>query len=312
MSRFIKKSIVFLVILSLILVYINKLYIDTDAYKSMNSTEKFDHVPDEIEIANLGTSHAQYAFLYDDVDKVSFNFAMPAQRIYYDEKILKKYIGNFKEGATLFIPISYVTPYLGYDDDNFKQYNNIYYEILSFNDIKNSSVSNYIKYGLLPILTSDSNIKYLFIDDKKEYVAWDMKDRNDKTMSKEKMIEESKETFNRHLNFIRSGEKQKEEKMQILDEILKTCIENNIRPVVTTTPLTRYYSDNFSEEFLNEFIGSIENIVARYPNVKYLDYSKDERFTDNDEYFFDSSHLNVKGAKLFTDIILGDIKKDLD
>lgn len=306
MVRFIKKGILFTLILALILGYINHRYINTDKYKSMNSTDKFSHVPENIEIANLGTSHAEYAFVYKDLDMVSFNFAMPAQRLYYDDKILKKYIKNFKEDSTLIIPISYISFYLGYDNDNFEEFNKMYYKILGFKDIKNLTLSNYLKYKALPILTAESNIKYAFIKDNKVYKS--KSPYADYTISREKMVAEGIDTANRHLDFIEEGQKNKDEFVSILDGIISTCIENNIKPVLTTTPFTSYYNDHFSDEFYDEFRDTIDGVLEKYPDIKYLDYSHDGRFHDSPEYFFDSSHLNLTGGKFFTRIILEDIK----
>lgn len=271
----------------------------------MNSTNKFSRVPDNIEIGNLGTSHGQYAFVYDGLDKVSFNFAMPAQRLYYDDKLLKKYISNFKEGSTLIIPVSYISFYLGYDNDNFEQFNKMYYKILGFRDIKNVTLSNYLKLTLLPILTAESNIKYAFIKDDEVYE--EKVEYRNYTISEEEMKEEAKVTASRHLDFIEEGRINREEFASILEDIVKTCLDNNIQPVITTTPFTSYYNDYFSEDFHAEFTGTIERVIGDYPGVKYLDYSHDERFTNKPEYFFDSSHLNLTGGKYFTQIILKDI-----
>ena len=304
MIRFIKKSIIFVLILTLILGYINHRYINTDKYKSMNSTDKFSNVPDNIEVANLGTSHAQYAFVYDEIDQVGFNFAMPAQRLYYDDKIFEKYINNFKEGSTLIIPVSYISFYLGYDNENFDEFNKMYYSILPAKDIKNLTLSNYLKYKALPILTAESNIKYAFIKDTTIYkpkVTY-----NDYTIPEEEMVLESIDTAGRHLEFIKEGEKDKEEFVAILDNIIKRCLENNIRPVLATTPFTKYYNEHFSDEFYSEFKDTIYDLLEKYQGVEYLDYSHDPRFIP--EYFFDSSHLNITGARYFTEIILEDIK----
>jgi len=272
----------------------------------MNGAEKFSNIPQNIEIANLGTSHGQYAFVYDDLDKVGFNFAMPAQRLYYDEKILEKYIDNFKEDADLIIPISYISFYLGYDNENFEEFNKMYYPILKAKDIKNLTLSNYLKYKALPILTAESNIKYAFIKD--DTVYEEKIEYRNYTISEEKMELEAKDTATRQLGFIEEGRKNKEEFAKILDNIIKLSIENIINPVITTTPFTKYYNDYFSEEFLEEFTFTINEVLERYPDVKYLDYSHDERFLDHPEFFFDSSHLNLTGGKYFTKIILSDLK----
>lgn len=307
MLRFIKKSTIFLLILSLIVGYINHRYKNTNVYKSMNSTDKFFHVPENIEIGNLGTSHAQYAFVYEDLDLVGFNFALPAQRLYYDNKILKKYIKNFKEDAVLIIPISYISLYLGYDNENFEDFNKMYYTFLSLKDIKKPRLNEYMKYKVLPILTAESNIKYAFIKEKTPYEPKPV--YRNYTISIDKMIEDGKQTSERHLEFIREGQKNKDEFRGILDDIIDIAIKNNLTPVLTTTPFTKYYNGHFSKDFYDEFQDSINEILNKYPNVKYLDYSHDPRFENSPEYFFDSSHLNLKGGKFFTEIILNDINE---
>lgn len=306
MLRFIKKSTIFLLILSLIVGYINHRYKNTNVYRSMNATDKFYYVPKDIEIGNLGTSHAQYAFVYEDLDLLGFNFALPAQRLYYDNKILRKYIKNFKEGATLIVPISYISFYLGYDNENFEDFNKMYYPFLSLKDIKKPSLDQYLKYRALPILTAESNIKYVFIKEEKAYEPKAV--YKNYTVSIDNMIKDGEETAGRHIDFIEEGRKDKEEFLAILDDIISIAIKNNLKPVLVTTPVTKYYNEHFSEDFYNEFYGEINNLLENYPNVKYLDYSHDPRFENSPEYFFDSSHLNLKGGKLFTEIILEDIE----
>ena len=305
MLRFIKKSIVFLLILAIMVGYINHRYKQTNVYQSMNSTDKFFHVPQDIEIANLGTSHAQYSFVYEDIDKVGFNFALPAQRLYYDNKILEKYIKNFKEDSILILPISYISFFLGYDNENFEDFNKMYYSFLSLRDIKKPKLNEYLKYRALPILTAESNIKYAFIKEEKSYEPKPV--YRNYTISVDKMIEDGEETAKRHLEFIKEGQKNREEFIAILDNIISIALENNIRPVLTTTPFTKYYNDHFSDAFYKEFQSDINTLLEKYPDIKYLDYSHDIRFQDSPEYFFDSSHLNLKGGKLFTEIILKDI-----
>ena len=306
MFRFIKKTIVFLLILSLMVGYVNARYKETNIYKSINGTDKFYYVPQDIDIANLGTSHAQYAFVYEDLDLVGFNFALPAQRVFYDEKIFEKYIENFKEGSTVIIPISYISFYLGYDNENFEDFNKMYYPFLSLKDIKKPKLSEYLKYKALPVVTAESNIKYAFIKEEKAHEPKSVYKTS--TMPIDKMKEESNDTAGRHLEFIEEGRKDKDKFVAIVDNIIATAIENNIRPVIITTPFTKYYNEHFSEDFYREFQDTIDGLLEKYPGIQYLDYSHDPRFENNEELFFDSSHLNIEGGKLFTKIILEEIR----
>lgn len=259
---------------------------------------KFEQVPVGIEIANLGTSHAQHALIYDGLGVESFSFAMPAQRLYYDQKLLEKYIAHFKEDASLIIPISYLSFYLGYENDNFRQFNKNYYDILDFKDLKNVGKEEYRKHKRLVQENPEEG--------RQDYIKTD---RMDYTISEGEMIADGKESANRHLEFIEEGRENKEEFVEILDDIILLALENNINPVVTTTPFTKYYNQHFSNEFYNGFTSTINALVGKYPGVDYLDYSHDKRFTNSPEYFFDSAHLNITGGKAFTKIIMEDIKK---
>lgn len=302
MLRFIKKTALFLVILGIILGTINHKYVNAETYKHMNNTNKFLDVPEDIEVAHLGNSHGMYAFVYDDMDKTTFSFAMPAQRLYYDYKLLEKYIDHFAEDATLFIPVSYISFYLGYDNENFEEFNKMYYRILPFKDIKNVTIEDYIKYSLLPILTADSNIKYAFMEEDEDFEP--AREYMNYSISSEEMKAEGLAAGKRHVEFIKEGQGNKEEFVQILDDIVALAVENNIKPVILTTPLTKYYNDNFSQDFKKDFTNTIELIAEKYPSAKYLDYSHDERFINSPEYFFDSGHLNLTGGKKFTNIIM--------
>lgn len=305
MITFIKKSTIFVFILSLILGYANSEYKDTNVYKRMNSTDKFFNIPEQIEIANLGTSHAQYAFVYEELDAVGFNFALPAQRLYYDKKIFEKYANKFKKDSTLILPISYISLYLGYDNENFEEFNKMYYQFLGIRDIKNPNLEDYIKYKALPILTAESNIKYIFIEEEPYEPKPIYKNH---TISLEEMKENGLETATRHIDFINEGKGNKEEFMDIIDNIIQIAINKDINPVIVTTPFTRYYNDHFPQEFYDEFQDAINKLLEKYPDIKYLDYSHDPRFENSPEYFFDSSHLNLKGGKLFTKIIMDKLK----
>lgn len=303
MFRFIKKCFIFLIILAITVGFVNSKYKETNAYKGKNSTEKFLNVPYNIDVANLGTSHAQYGFIYDDLDITGFNFALSAQRLYYDEKILSKYIDHFHQDSVVIIPISYITLYLGYEGENFKQFNKMYYSLLNPRDIKNFQFSEYLKFGLLPVLTAESNIEYLYKKEK----PLNEGPTNNFTISAEKMKEDGINTAKRHIEFIEEGQKNKEEFISILEKIIDICVENELTPVLTTTPFTDYYNKHFSEEFFEEFHSDIQGVLDKYPSLKYYDYSKDARFVSNPELFFDSSHLNLKGSRLFTEIILKEV-----
>jgi lysophospholipase L1-like esterase len=57
---------------------------------------------------------------------------------------------------------------------------------------------------------------------------------------------------------------------------------------------------------MKDFYDTVEKIKAEY-NVPYLDYSHDDRFMNDKNLFFDSSHLNKSGRNKFMPILLNDL-----
>ena len=60
-------------------------------------------------------------------------------------------------------------------------------------------------------------------------------------------------------------------------------------------------------DFFEAFYGEIKAIEVEM-DVAYLDYSKDERFLNAEELFLDTDHLNEKGARVFTEIVIRGFK----
>lgn len=84
--------------------------------------------------------------------------------------------------------------------------------------------------------------------------------------------------------------------------------------VLITTPFSYLYNENIEKyqkgAFKERIYDNIKEVEKRLEKkFVYLDYSHDSRFENNLEYFFDDDHLNEKGAKYFTEILLEDLKK---
>ena len=96
---------------------------------------------------------------------------------------------------------------------------------------------------------------------------------------------------------------------QLID-ILEFCEERDFKPILISTPQTYLYNEQIGEKNYEERIYDNIKEIENKMNKKYLylDYSHDERFINNLEYFSDDDHLNEKGAEYFTEILLNDIK----
>lgn len=110
--------------------------------------------------------------------------------------------------------------------------------------------------------------------------------------------------YQRH--FENKDEYFEEDKKQSLIDLITLCKENNITPVLITTPFTVYYNQYVSADFLYEFYSVINEIALEY-GVSYYDYSHDERFQTNLKYFGDADHLNPDGAVYFTGLLTEEV-----
>ncbi len=287
-------------------------YADAHKFDFMNSTYN------NIQIANIGSSHGEYAFYYEELTKQSgyecFNFAMASQTYNYDLAILSMYREHFAKDSILFIPISYFS----FNDEVVNEteresLNAKYYTFLSPRYIPGYSPYIDLVTHRMPILSAGedivklfpSNILYSFMP-LKAFAA------ESSVLSPEELKKETEAQFyekalNRYQRHMENKEEYfMQERIDNLYDIIDFCMKNGITPVLITTPYTSYYTDMVSAEFKTEFYDTIHAITAA-TSVPYYDYSQDERFTSHLEYFADADHLDTGGAIAFMNIIKEEI-----
>ena len=85
-----------------------------------------------------------------------------------------------------------------------------------------------------------------------------------------------------------------------LQEIAAECQRRHLKLVLLMTPVSEAYTRKASKSQLAAIQQWAHTIKKSHPNVQVADYSQDRRFTKED--FFDSDHLNDRGAKKFSEI----------
>lgn len=91
--------------------------------------------------------------------------------------------------------------------------------------------------------------------------------------------------------------------------LIDLCKEKDIRPVLVTPPYLREYTGYIQEQnpaFYRDFYEKI-NKIQENTGVEYYDYAMEQRFCKEYDLFADCDHLNLEGAKLFTEIIIHDV-----
>lgn len=282
--------------------------IDDAKYMDMWNLRMLGNQINEVEIANVGSSHGAYDFVYDGLTQDGyscFNFGSVSQTYQYDLALLAEYGKHLDEGCVVFIPVSYFS--FNNETVNATEAQALsikYYHCLSPKNIPNYDLYTDIVTTRLPILSAGEDLLKLlptFSPSLKVFAAEPIE------MDEAAVAEFASRAamrFDRHFNnketlFLPEREEQ-------LLSLIDYCKKHELTPVLITTPFSVYYNTPVPEDFLDRFYGTI-NRIASDTSVSYYDYSHDARFSENLTYFSDSDHLNAEGAAYFMEIIAEEV-----
>lgn len=305
-------------ILLLIICCVCSLYGLSLGYKTMNQddssyTKKFQNVPKQIEISNLGSSHGLFGFCYgEQKEEETFNFGLVSQSLDYDYRLIQQYRGSLAEGGVMFIVVSYFSLYEEEESEreDFLSKNKRYYGILSPKYIKEYSFGEHLLADILPVMGTQDNIIYELATSKERGTpAKEVWNRRLSESSPEEIRLDAENSYVRHTEHV-FGENGKpkfnQRNVKALYGIIELCREKEIEPVLVTTPYLRAYTEEFRKndpDYLEGFYEFMTNL-ERETGAVYLDYSSDVRFDQKYQYFWSVDHLNKEGAILFTRIVL--------
>lgn len=312
-----------LVILSVIVfLLLNKALKNTNWWNNQyKATEQFisnsgyrDNIIRNFDIVNLGSNPARFAFFYESVKGQSW--ATGSQGLDMDFQILKYYHSYLKEGGVVLIPImpfSAISPYL---KERPKYWNISYYS--KFAKILDNSQSALLPYGnklhnylRFPLLYNLHALRYLIMDaplDNKYYIDYQPMMQMELEQDARRWIKNWLIEFNmKDMSEVKHERWNKyfQEAVELTSSIIDFCIERNLKPVLICVPMTKhlskFFTDSFHSHMIEEFV-----YKANKKNVQFLDYTYDERFSD-DRLFFNSYFLNLNGRKEFTRQVLMDL-----
>ena len=343
MKSILVKSVLAVCITLFCLFYLDIMY-EQKSSDPIAEVNKFNFVPDGIQVANMGSSHGEAAFNWDPLiherNMKCFNFALTSQGYQYDYALLNMHKEDFAEGSVVFIPVSYfsfnteaVTP------EDIEAISVRYYRILSPQYNPDYSLYKDLVAIRFPILSAGDKIFDLFkppitfpsLSENRQNIVYaaelgseGISENNadsapgtasgppaaaspEEIYGAEKIQEfESKGLARYQRHFENKTNYFEEDKKQYLIDMIQLCKDNDITPVLITTPFTIYYNQYVSEQFLNDFYNTINEIAAAQ-GISYYNYSHDERFVTNLQYFGDADHLNPEGAVYFTNLIMEEI-----
>lgn len=259
------------------------------------SVTKFKNVPEEIDYCNFGNSLAADAFgNYDGFDENCFNFALSAQTLSYDYRIMQQYKDRMNDGTIVFITLNYSCFAVDErNDGNFEAKNERYYNFLSPNNIKNFSL---LEYGIIRTLPVLWQTPLAILQKWQTYRA-----ESNLTASRERPdFSGTAEGFHRGRNVIDDNGKLivKKEELDSLVDMIRTCHERGAKPILIITPYRHEYTELYDNSFYEQYYGLLDNICEVEHCVLY-DMSHDEEFELTDDYFSDAYHLSEDGSMIF-------------
>lgn len=312
MKKFLFRVAVYFVALAVITLSVNMLYVHK--LRKIDGTAKMLDVPNNIQICNFGSSHGQNGFNYEDASKkyVCFNFAMGSQSLVYDYKIMQNYKDKIGKGAKVFLLASYFSLFgmpEVYDPD-FDSKNKRYYRFLPPEYIVQYSARTDFYVHYFPALAADtimSLVEILFAGYGND--GW-AQTAEDYAKNPQEASLWGRKRFDVHFEGMlntRNGKRIiRRESMEAIYGMINLCRELEAVPILVTMPFLKEYTNpakEYDPSFLGDFYGVIQKIVSD-TGIKYYDYSTDERFSHDYSLFMNMDHLNRKGARKFTDILL--------
>lgn len=93
------------------------------------------------------------------------------------------------------------------------------------------------------------------------------------------------------------------EQLSVLEDILKYCNSEGVQLVLAISPSSNYFHEKTHQQFLEILMP----LVNQY-NVPFFDYAKSLPLKTT-EHFYDDSHMNIEGVKIFNKTFYEDLKK---
>lgn len=306
MKRFLLKILLLALLVGLLLISLSFAYLlllNTDYQRDQELTLKFKYMPEQIDIACFGSSHAGNGFQAPQYrgEGTLFNFYMQFQSPAMDAALYEYAKDRFKEHAIVVIDLSCFSLY--YDDtasiNSMKRY-------VTFLPLKNlpSQPAKFFKlfrivdFSFDPVLSAlqgkTAEVKPMYTTTTaSRFTAQELKEMGVSRV----------ETF---LSYI-PAQSVDADIDRALRGMIGDCLSRGYRPVLVTTPYLSALNDAFPDGFLARFQADCMTYADAF-GIPYLDYSHDARFADTPDYFVDTDHLSSEGSEVFMKIFFEDVK----
>ncbi len=267
-----------------------------NAYKTKASA--MEQQAPHIRTLCLGASHILMGVNPDSLSLPSYNLAGVSQTLDLDFALLQTYLPRLKSLETVVVgvdPAIVFDPPLAQGDEAFRA---TYYDL--YMPLKVQDRCSCLDFEMLNYIGVRNKISALINGDTDPHInksGWYSGNLPSLRREEDMSIQTAKERADYHARY---GTTYLESNRTQLRNIYNLCHQHKVRLLILLTPTGKAYRDA-----LPQWVGKAQaETLAEYrnlQNVRVLDYSADDRFSDDD--FFDADHLNTNGAAKFSAIL---------
>ena len=294
MLQILKKIFIFLIPLLIITTTV-EIYLRVMPSRYKSKRDGLVQNANDVQILILGHSHAANGINPLDFSLTAHNLAFGSQTIYFDRKLLEKYLPILPQLKYVIISFDYTTLYRenNYDRNFFYKY---YYDIdykeqKFFKEYILQSVFVYSPYTTLQIMIS--NLKNR--GELNLIKGWDGSYPNSDyhLITSPLILQERIHNLNKD---ILDGEN-KEYILNDLEFMIDTLNSLDVKTILINFPIYKELREKFDKEVVKKNQEAAYYLIQKY-DVIYLDYLDSDEFTIDD--YYDSDHLNRYGAAKLT------------
>ncbi len=235
----------------------------------------------KIDTLILGSSHMEMGYI---ATKKEYNLATSSQDLYYSYNLLKKY--NNDNIKNVILSISYFSTWHVLIKTREYAIYCAYFKILTGIDYQYNNVAKEKNLYYIEEKYGDYLKKYY-----KRFLSGNYRGNYNKYQKGYHVPSDEKK------NSILKAMNREHSQMYIFEKFLEETKDKNVYIVIP--PMSKDFQEFMPDK--QTIFGKTYDIVKSYGNVKLLDYYDDNDFKQDD--FFDFQHLNLKGAKKFTNKI---------
>ncbi|PRR79404.1 hypothetical protein CLLI_08840 [Clostridium liquoris] len=260
-------------------------YIEGFEYKLNSFLKK-----SRIDMLVTGLSYGEIGLDCNKINIPSFNFALSGQDIFFDYQLFKFLLkfSNLKNNIK-YVLISMGYYAFDYDLSKAEQCTRIHRYYADLGETHN--YNNILHLRLC-------NALYKMHDYENDYKMYHNYKLNTKLNLKNRKQEDKIAIRQATMNY---PETRKENKL-IFKIYLDLLTENNIVPIITVLPVSKYYRKFYEDNYQKDKFYKIMNEFKINYKFEIFDYFHNDMFEDED--FFDYSHLNKYGAERFTNMLM--------